>query len=375
MNLLFRAERGMCKMIKSIHFKNFKVLRDATLPLSRFTLIVGANGSGKSTAMQALSKFVSPSYADSYEIITADQKHADTATVSITIDWALDERASESSRKKIQDTIIAPTLPSDLSVRLMTEWKHENGKINLDGPKLRNAGVVLEPTREREILTKIASFRIFSFDAQAIAEPAPIRQKVEMSPNGSKLAGVLDYLHGSEPEIWEMLNEELSRWFPEFDRVLLRPTGDGEKGFSLRTRVGRHEIQAANLSHGTLLALAFLTLAYFPNPPAILCIEEPERGVHPRLFREIRDCMHRLCYPEEYGDRRDPVQVIATTHSPYMLDLYKDYPEEIVIAHKDERGVLFERLSDKPNFNEFLQDAPLGEVWYSGILGGVPLTS
>ena len=42
------------------------------------------------------------------------------------------------------------------------------------------------------------------------------------------------------------------------------------------------------------------------------------------------------------------------------------------IAHKDEQGVHFERLSDKPNINEFLQDAPLGEVWYSGILGGVP---
>jgi AAA15 family ATPase/GTPase len=82
--------------------------------------------------------------------------------------------------------------------------------------------------------------------------------------------------------------------------------------------------------------------------------------------------MYRLCYPKEYGEKREPVQVIATTHSPYFLDLYKDHPEEIVIAHKDKRGVHFERLSDKPNIEEFLQDAPLGEVWYSGILGGVP---
>ncbi len=82
--------------------------------------------------------------------------------------------------------------------------------------------------------------------------------------------------------------------------------------------------------------------------------------------------MYRLCYPEMHGEKRNPVQVIATTHSPYFLDLYKDHPEEIVIANKDERGVHFERLSDKPNIDEFLQDAPLGEVWYSGILGGVP---
>jgi hypothetical protein len=82
--------------------------------------------------------------------------------------------------------------------------------------------------------------------------------------------------------------------------------------------------------------------------------------------------MYRLCYPEDHGENREPVQVIATTHSPYLLDLYKDHPEEIVVAHKDENGTHFERLSEMPNLEDFLQDAPLGEVWYSGILGGVP---
>ncbi len=43
-------------MITAIHYKNFKALRDATLPLGRFTLIVGANGTGKTTALQALSQ-------------------------------------------------------------------------------------------------------------------------------------------------------------------------------------------------------------------------------------------------------------------------------------------------------------------------------
>ena len=56
--------------------------------------------------------------------------------------------------------------------------------------------------------------------------------------------------------------------------------------------------------------------------------------------------MYRLAYPENYGEKREPIQVIATTHSPYLLDLYKDYPEEIVIASKDENGVHFERLID-----------------------------
>jgi hypothetical protein len=83
--------------------------------------------------------------------------------------------------------------------------------------------------------------------------------------------------------------------------------------------------------------------------------------------------MYRLAFPENYGEIRPAVQVIATTHSPYLLDLYKEHPEQIVIAHKDEqRGAQFERLSNKPHLSEILENAPLGEIWFSGILGGVP---
>jgi hypothetical protein len=79
--------------------------------------------------------------------------------------------------------------------------------------------------------------------------------------------------------------------------------------------------------------------------------------------------------PKTFGEKRPPVQVIATTHSPYFLDLFRDHPEEIVIAQKDGLTARFERLIDRPDIDEILGDAPLGEVWYSGVLGGVPSNS
>jgi predicted ATPase len=66
------------------------------------------------------------------------------------------------------------------------------------------------------------------------------------------------------------------------------------------------------------------------------------------------------------------VQVIATTHSPHLLDLFRDHPEEIVISHKQGRAAHFERLSDRPDLAELLQEGSLGDMWFSGILGGVP---
>ena len=194
-----------------------------------------------------------------------------------------------------------------------------------------------------------------------------------MDPHGSYLGGVVERLRDRNPERFEALNAELGRWLPEFDRFLFDVPSVNQKVFFLRTRDGHHPIPAADLSQGTLFALAMLTLAYLPDPPSLIGLEEPDHGIHPRLLRRVQDALYRLCYPENFGEKREPVQVVATTHSPYFLDLFKDHPEEIVIAHKLEREARFERLSDQPNIEEILSGAPLGDVWYSGILGGVPV--
>jgi len=220
----------------------------------------------------------------------------------------------------------------------------------------------------------LKSFRLYSFDAKSIAQPVGIDMKPELRHDGFGLANVLDDLSDQEPERWDALNSELQQWLPEFDHITFERSSGSHKIFQLRTAKGHFKYSASDLSQGTLFAVALLTLAYMKSPPAIVCLEEPEHGIHPRLLQNIRDAMYRLAYPKEFGANRDAVQVIATTHSPYLLDLYKDHPEEVVIAHKDDQGAHFARLADKPNITEILEGggAPLGDIWFSGILGGVP---
>ena len=66
------------------------------------------------------------------------------------------------------------------------------------------------------------------------------------------------------------------------------------------------------------------------------------------------------------------MQVIATTHSPYLLDLFREHPEEIVLANKQGNAATFERLSERADILELMKETNLGDLWYTGILGGVP---
>lgn len=331
-------------MIESVEFKNFKSLKDTTLPLSRFTLLIGPNGSGKSTALQALRAVRYPTNVSYHDIVTAGLTSQDEETVTILVNWMS---------------------PND-KIQTFSQWS--SARVGA-GPRYQGSYTDKTLYALDQMLAKI---RVFSFDAKAITTSTTLHPQMELMDNGSDLAGVLDRLRDEEPERFEALNQEVGRLLPEFDRILFDTPARGQRAFLLRTREGHHKIPARDLSEGTLLALALLTLAYLPNPPKIICIEEPDRGIHPRLLRDVKDALYRLAYPESVGETRQPVQVIATTHSPYLLDLYKEHPEEIVIANKVGQEVKFERLSDKPHYEEIIQDASLGDVWYTGILGGVP---
>lgn len=332
-------------MIESVQFKNFKALRDATLPLGRFTLIVGPNGSGKSTAVQALKIANSPSQYNYHQIATAGLSGTGAPMVEVIINW------------------------SGKSKTLLQWPPGGTGGVGFVDPQ----GSPL-PHSERQInlLKWLNGVRVYSLEPKEIAREMQLIPQAELQSNGAHLVIVLDRLRDQYPERFDSLNEALGQWIPEFDRILFETPIQGYRAFLLRTRKGLHRIPAAELSQGTLLALTMLTLAYLPDPPTMVCLEEPDRGLHPRLLRNVQEALYRLAYPENFGEDREPVQVIATTHSPYFLDLYRDHPEEVVIAEKTEQGTQFKRLSDHPYLDEILRDSHLGEIWYTGILGGVP---
>jgi predicted ATPase len=330
-------------MIESIEFKNFKVLRDATLPLGRCNILVGPNGSGKTTVLQALefARDVPEKNLAKYRTIGLGEN--EERVVAFTLNWATSTGVAQ----------------------YVVQWKERS--------TVQHGFLFPEETQpefRRLAQHDVRQIRTFSFDAHAIA--APSRITGELAHDGSGLAGVLFQLREGHLEHFESVTAELSRCLPEFDRILFAGAAEGPKTLVLRTRHGHHRIHARDLAQGTLIVLALLTLANLPFPPSIVALEEPDRGIHPRLLRNVQDALYRLTHPESCELERKPVQVIATTHSPYFLDLFKDHLEEIVICERVGQEVHFNRASELPHIDEILADAPLGEAWYTGILGGVP---
>jgi predicted ATPase len=334
--------------LSEIVFRNFKALRDTRLLLGNFTLIVGPNGSGKSTALSAIS-YIGHIANRAMEINAADARKL---------------------RSVGQDSPPELEVQFDNSVPypVRITWS-TNSNSSFEN---QNPWTPHDPRSYARLRDFASRFLVAAFDPNMIVQAVSLNPDWVLQPNGFGLAGVLDRLRDNHPERFEALNQEWGRWLPEFDRILFDTPSQGTRAFKLRTRKGGDTIPAADLSHGTLLALTFLTLAYLPEPPTLIGVEEPDRGIHPRLLRHVQDALYRLAYPKQFGENRPPVQVVATTQSPYFLDLFRDHPEEVVIADKVGLEARFERLTDRADINDILSDAPLGEAWYSGVLGGVP---
>ena len=123
---------------------------------------------------------------------------------------------------------------------------------------------------------------------------------------------------------------------------------------------GDISVPATRLSDGTLRYLSLLAILCHPKPPPLICIEEPELGLHPDILPIVADLLR------EASER---CQLVVTTHSDVLVDALTDEPESVVVCEKHNGGTEMRRL-DKAALSDWLKDYCLGELWSKGELGG-----
>ena len=125
-------------------------------------------------------------------------------------------------------------------------------------------------------------------------------------------------------------------------------------------REGDVEIPAARLSDGTLRYLCLLAILCHPRPPPVVCLEEPELGLHPDILPGLADLLK---------DASTRCQLIVTTHSDVLIDRLSDTPESVVVCEKHDGQTQMRRLEGEA-LKHWLERYTLGELWTKGELGG-----
>jgi predicted ATPase len=151
----------------------------------------------------------------------------------------------------------------------------------------------------------------------------------------------------------------------------VRPLGAGNHRVVLQDRWRDIWYEPVNVSDGSLIVLALLTLGYQDPSPDLLVIEELERGLHPYLIGEILTILRKMT-AGEVGKKQ--TQIVLATHSAELLEFAN--PKEVrFLKRMDDGGVAVEEApTSAPDWEQVVKDhqGSLGTLWLSGGLGGVP---
>jgi predicted ATPase len=149
----------------------------------------------------------------------------------------------------------------------------------------------------------------------------------------------------------------------------LQQVFEGVRDFSVQVEGGtvqifleeeRWTIPATRLSDGTLRWLALLAVLLDPSPPPLVCIEEPELGLHPDLMPTLARLL---------TDASERMQLVVTTHSEALVDAFTSTPEVVLVCERRAGSTEMRRL-DAGGLAEWLKTYALGELWSKGELGG-----
>jgi energy-coupling factor transporter ATP-binding protein EcfA2 len=386
-------------VIELVHFENFKSLGDVTLDLGRLTALVGTNGCGKSSVLQGiqlLSRTGVPGADDDPSHWNAfvhkrhpwlrfgktfagsrDPRRLASPGRPITLELAMVDSGGDALRLAVEVPAASEDNPAGNGLLFRVSLAGPEGPLQASVPagKGEDPLAVLDDARVK----RFASVVYLHLDANEMTRTSiPEDENPRMGSDGSGLASALAWMKGAAEDELAEITRDLARIVPGVKRIrtlresvprrrmdqvnidgqpVWRPVDEKLLGdrFEIEFEQGP-PVPADLLSEGTVLALGLLTKLREPARPRLVLLDDIDRGLHieaqARLVKVLRDLL--ALDPE--------LQIVCTTHSPYLLDLF-DPAEVRVLALDAERRTRAQALTAHPEFSTWKFGTQTGELW------------
>jgi predicted ATPase len=347
-------------MISNASIRNFKSLRDVQIKLERFTILVGPNASGKSSLLQGLDT-LSRAFRGNIdaEILQATSRDAKE---SVELAAEMHGLWYRYRPHKAQQTPKPPgggsRLPWDGTGKgtgpsLDTgEWEQFDSR-QANQPILLPTSVLLRLEPRILASAEISSQGLLKMTPQGIAMAL---QATEMTPEGIGLHAALANMALNEPDTWRELQDSLRSIIPTIRRLRHTKASGQRPAELLFDTVGADSVPADQISEGTLLVLGMLTAFYSSSRPDLVLLDDLDRGLHPRAQSDLIGLLRRLL------DANVQLQIVATTHSPYLLD-WMQTDEVRMTVLRDDGSTVCAALASHPEFDRWKDEMTPGEMW------------
>ncbi|WP_163994126.1 AAA family ATPase [Pyxidicoccus caerfyrddinensis] len=368
-------------MIHKLTLQNFKGIESAEVGLERLTIFVGPNASGKTSVLQALHLLS--------QIANPDLSRNDATSVQASVAMLLKrEQATGLVRTNGQVRGRPFTLQAQIS-----EAAKPSEAIAIEGSWEGNAFVLHFPTHRpkpatfrndaeappKEALRDWGASSLLRFESRKLAEKSHAESITpRIQSDGSGLASVLAQMALNRPDDFAELQTALKAIVPQVVRVRLslaeiirqemetirldeqpiaRAVSRKYSGHRiLLDLMGASDVPSEGASEGTLLILGLLAVLFSTPRPKLVLLDDLDRGLHPKAQKDLVTQLRKLL-------ERDPeLQIIATSHSPYLVD-HLD-PKEVRLSTVLPDGTIrFAELMQHPDFERWKEVMRPGEFW------------
>lgn len=365
-------------MLKRIHVKGWKSIRDQSINLNSLTVIVGANGSGKSNLLSLIRMlgeiFSSESSMRSYVAINGTASsllhYGDRETKSIDVDLAFETSSGEltyatrwipTSNEELifEDERIEYVQRGDCEPQIVTLGSGHS-ETNLIERATNGDSIA------RHCLSLLRSCRVYQFHNTSSRSEMRFPSDIEANrfpfSDASNLAPMLYLYRNKYPIAYRRITTLMQRIMPGFEQFILEPSrlNDTEIVLKWKQKDREYEFGPHQFPDGALRFVALSTLLLQPteNLPMLIGLDEAELGLHPRTLELFSDMA--------IGTSAD-AQIILATQSSTLVDYFN--PSNIFVTDQIDGATEFKNL-DENKLKVWLERYSLGELWERNYFGG-----